>query len=162
MKKMYLTSLLLVLCLIGCKKTESTTVATENNAKFDMAAAKTAIDAENQIFVKAINRCDSMAVANCYTADAKLMQPNAKAVEGRDNIKKLFGQWMKSGLPSMTLTTAGVWGNDSLLTAEVEYCFADKDGKVLDQGKALELFKKEDGRWKLYRDCYNSDMPAKK
>ena len=88
------------------------------------------------------------------------MQPNAKAVEGRDNIKKLFGQWLKAGVPPITLTTIGVWGNDNLLTAEVEYCFTGKDGKIMDQGKALELFKKEDGKWKLYRDCYNSDMPA--
>ena len=36
----------------------------------------------------------------------------------------------------------------------------DKDGKVLDEGKSLEVYKMEDGKWKLLRDCYNSDIPA--
>lgn len=35
----------------------------------------------------------------------------------------------------------------------------DKDGKQLDKGKYIVLWKKEEGKWKLFRDCYNSDLP---
>jgi ketosteroid isomerase-like protein len=38
----------------------------------------------------------------------------------------------------------------------------DKDGKQIDKGKYIVLWKKEDGKWKLFRDCYNSDLPAVK
>jgi len=48
------------------------------------------------------------------------------------------------------------------MTAEKEYTFTDKDGKVVDKGKSLEVFKMEDGVWKLHRDCYNSDLPCPK
>jgi ketosteroid isomerase-like protein len=36
----------------------------------------------------------------------------------------------------------------------------DKDGKEIDRGKALELWKMEDGKWKLFRDIFNSDLPC--
>ena len=36
-----------------------------------------------------------------------------------------------------------------------------QDGKHLDHGKYLVFYKKEGGRWKIYRDIWNSSMPAK-
>jgi ketosteroid isomerase-like protein len=35
------------------------------------------------------------------------------------------------------------------------------DGKHLDHGPYMTLYKKEGGGWKLYRDTWNSAMPAK-
>ena len=58
--------------------------------------------------------------------------------------------------------TSEVWGNEDLMAAEEEWAFSDKNGKILDSGKSIELFKMEDGKWRLYRDCYNSDMPIPK
>ncbi len=39
------------------------------------------------------------------------------------------------------------------------FTFSDKDEKELEKGKYIVLWKKEEGKWKLFRDCYNSDMP---
>ena len=36
------------------------------------------------------------------------------------------------------------------------------DGKVMDEGKSLEIYKMEDGKWKILRDCFNSDLPPVK
>lgn len=46
-----------------------------------------------------------------------------------------------------------------MLAEEGEFTFMDKNDKFLDKGKYIVLWKKEDGEWKLFRDCYNSDMP---
>jgi ketosteroid isomerase-like protein len=131
--------------------------------EFDLVAAKNAIQERSKIYSDAVNSKDSVGLANCYTTDAKLMGPNEKSAVGRAAIQKMVGQWMKSGMPAgFSIETVDVWGNDEVLAAEENWTFKDKDGKILDQGKAIEIFKKEDGVWKLHRDCFNSDMPMMK
>lgn len=157
MKKHPLIRISLVLIVLAAWSCKNPT-----EAKFDLAAAKAGIEARDKIFTDALNKGDSVGLANCYTKDAKFMQPNAKEVVSRENIQKLFGQMMKAGLPKFSMKTIEIWGNEEVLTAEEEWTFSDKDGKVLDSGKALEVFKMEDGSWKLHRDCYNSDLPCPK
>ena len=149
-----------LICSIGCKKEETTTV--EAKPSFDLTAAKSAIEARSKIYVDAVNKKDSVGLANCYTTDGKFMQPNGESVVGRENIQKLVGEWMKAGMPHFSIQTVEVWGNETTLTAEENWSFTDKDGKVVDSGKALELYKMEDGVWKLHRDCFNSNMPLPK
>lgn len=157
MKKYTVISIILafiVLTVWSCKNPAET--------KFDLAAAKVSIEARDKVFTDALNNKDSIGLANCYTKDAKFMQPNDKEVVNRENIQKIFGQMMKSGMPKFSMKTVEIWGNEEVLTAEEEWAFSDKDGKVLDSGKALEVFKMEDGVWKLHRDCYNSNLPCPK
>jgi uncharacterized protein (TIGR02246 family) len=149
-----------LICITGCKKEES--MAAEVKPEFDLAAAKSAIEARSKIYVDAVNKSDSVGLANCYTSDAKLMQPNGESAVGRKNIQKLVGEWMKAGMPHFSIQTVEVWGNETTLTAEENWSMTDKDGKVVDSGKALELYKMEDGVWKLHRDCFNSNMPPPK
>ena len=160
MKKTNLIKVLLVALIfvtISCKKETVTT--TEVKTTFNLDEAKAAIEAAGQTFVIAVNKGDSIAVANCYTTDAKMMGPNEKAIVGRPAIKKVFGNWIKSGMPTFTMKTVEIWGTEELMAAEEEWAFSDKDGKILDSGKSIELFKMENGKWKMFRDCYNSDMP---
>ncbi len=34
------------------------------------------------------------------------------------------------------------------------------DNKSLDKGKYVVVWKKQNGNWKMYRDIWNSNMPA--
>lgn len=165
MKKIQLLKIVcasLILISMSCKKAEENPgdpAATP--ATFDLAAAKTSVEACYSEFEKAFNAKDSVALANCYSSDAKFMNPNGKAVEGKPAIQKTFGMWFKGGDTStIKLSLVDLWGNETNLTAENAWTMYDKDGKVLDEGKSLEVYKMEDGKWKLLRDCYNSDIPA--
>lgn len=148
----------LILLTISCKKEMAT--STEMKTEFNLDDAKTAIETAGQTFVMAMNKGDSITLANCYTTDAKMMGPNEKAVIGRPAIQKVFSGWIKGGMPTFTMKTIEIWGNEEMMAAEEEWAFSDKDGKILDSGKSIELFKMEDGKWRLFRDCYNSDMPC--
>ena len=148
----------LILVTISCKK--EVEVTTEIKSTFNLDEAKAAIETAGQTFVIAMNKGDSLALANCYTTDAKMMGPNEKAVIGRPAIQKAFSDWIKGGIPTFTMKTIEVWGNEEMMAAEEEWTFSDKDGKILDSGKSIELFKMEDGKWRLYRDCYNSNIPC--
>jgi ketosteroid isomerase-like protein len=161
MKKMYLIPVLflsLILLIISCKKEME--ASPEIKPAFNLDDAKTAIETAGQTFVMAMNKGDSITLANCYTTDAKMMGPNEKAVIGRPAIQKVFSGWIKGGMPTFTMKTVAIWGNEEMMAAEEEWAFSDKDGKILDSGKSIELFKMEDGKWRMFRDCYNSDMPC--
>ncbi len=154
MKKRILTFLILITCIgltSSCNK--------EKAPAFDLVQAKTDVEDRAKVFVEALNAKDSVGLANCYTKEAKFMQPNDKTVEGRANIQMLFGKWMKGNMMNITINTQEVWGDENTLAAENTWTFMDQSGKTVDSGKSLEIYKMEDGVWKLHRDCYNSDMP---
>jgi ketosteroid isomerase-like protein len=148
----------LILLTISCKKIEIPLGATTKPA-FDVEAAKNDIVTASETYVIALNKGDSIGVANCYTTDAKMMGPNEKSIIGRPAIQKNFSNWIKSGMPTFTMKTIEVWGNEDFMVAEEEWAFSNKEGKILDSGKSIELFKMQDEKWRLYRDCYNSDLP---
>jgi ketosteroid isomerase-like protein len=57
------------------------------------------------------------------------------------------------------LKRVGVVNISVFSTEEGVYEIKTKDGKQLDKGKYIVLWKKEDGKWKLHRDISNSDLP---
>ena len=160
MKKTTFIAFIGVLSLFLNTSCEKEAEAAPAAPTFDLAAAKTAVETGYREFEKAFNAKDSVALANCYATDGKFMNPNGKATEGRANIQKLFGQWFKGDTSKITIKLVELWGNENNLATENAWEMTDKDGKVIDAGKSLEVYKMEDGKWKLLRDCYNSDMPA--
>lgn len=135
----------------------------DNTAKapaFDMAAARKQIDSANQNLVTGLAKGDSTLAAESYCKDAKFMAANAPALSGRKEISGDFGNLIRSGITDLKITTVDVWGGENAITEEGKWTLALKDGKQVDQGKYLVLWKKEDGKWKIFRDCLNSDMPA--
>lgn len=132
----------------------------EKEATFDKVAAMQAIEKENKIFTEAFNKGDSITAANYYATDAKFMPPNQKAVLGRNNIQTAIAEYIKMEGPSLSIKPIDVWGDENMMTVEEEWTMTDKEGKEIDHGKSLELWKMEDGKWKLFRDIFNSDMPC--
>lgn len=126
---------------------------------FNLDNAKKEIDDANRAFVNLFNGGDSNGLANMFTVDGKSMEPNEPAFIGRSQIQTHYSSLMKTGANKLELLTTGLWGDENLLAEEGEFMFISNEDKLLDKGKYLVLWKKEDGMWKLFRDCYNSDMP---
>lgn len=40
------------------------------------------------------------------------------------------------------------------------YTASDKEGKVIDTGKYILIWKKQDGVWRIHKDIFNTSMPA--
>lgn len=133
--------------------------STKESNIFNIEVAKTEIDAANLEFVKLFNTSDSVGLANMFTIDGKSMEPNEPSFNGRREIQRHYSIVMKAGNNKLGLVTTGLWGDEQMLAEEGIYTFMDKNEKVLDKGKYIVLWKKEEGNWKLFRDCYNSDMP---
>jgi uncharacterized protein (TIGR02246 family) len=154
-----ISSLLFVAC--NDKASESgTNTATEIRSTFDLAAAKKAIDSTNAVFGSMVSKGDSVGLASLYTSDAKFMAPNSPTASGRNAIQSAFaGLFAAMGTPGLSLTANDVWGTEELLTEVGSYTMTDKTGKEIDKGKYIDLWKMEDGKWKIHRDIFNSDTP---
>lgn len=130
-------------------------------AAFDLAAAKATIMERENGFMEAMAKKDSVGLANCYTTDAKWMMGNMSPIAGKSAIQSFFSGVIKgSPIDQIKVNTADVFGNENMLAEEGTYSFLDKTGKEIDHGKFIALYKKENGIWKMFRDCPNSDMPC--
>jgi len=149
----------ILLFVTGCD-TSTQPSSAEAPPAFDMVAAKAAIEASNQKFMTAMSNGDAAAIAGFYTEDAKFMAPNAPAMAGRAAIQAGNEDGFKAGFTQLALTLIDLWGNEDMLVEEGTYTIGTKDEPIIDNGKYIVLWKKEDGQWKLHRDMYNSDLPV--
>ena len=154
-----ITSVLFIAC--NDKTSESgTNTATEEMAKpFDLAAAKKSIDEANASFGDLVKKGDSVGIANLYASDAKVLGANMPAASGRAAIQSAYSGMLGMGIGGATLTSTEVWGTEALVSEEGTYSLSDKSGKEIDKGKYIDLWKMEDGKWKIHRDIFNSDNP---
>ena len=127
--------------------------------EFNLTTAKTEIEEANKNFMALVAKGDSIGIANSYTKDAKVMFTGAPSVVGKANIQKLFSGIINSGVTKINLETEGVFGTQELLAEEGKVTVYVKDMAVAEE-KYIILWKKEDGKWKLFRDIANSNSPA--
>jgi ketosteroid isomerase-like protein len=150
--------------LTACNQ-PSTSVSTEKKdtvTAFDVSAVKSTIDENNKIFGDAVVKGDSATLVNLYATTAHLYPANMPPIEAYDGIKRFFGEFVKSGVKEFKLQTVDVYGNGDNIIEEGKYTIGDGKGKTIDQGKYIVIWREENGKWKLYRDFFNSDLPLTK
>lgn len=159
----HLLSSFSILAITSCNNAEKSNTTTKKESKvFNIDTARKEIDKANLEFVDLFNKSDSIGLANMFTSDGKSMEPNEPAFTGRKAIQTHYSIVMNAGANKLGLVTTGLWGDSKMLSEEGEFTFIDKNGKQLDKGKYIVLWKMEDGEWKLFRDCYNSDLPMQR
>lgn len=166
MKKTFnqLTAVAALLFMVACNTapTDSKTAETTDskaNASFDLSSATSAIEAANVKFVDDFEKGDSVAVAAHYTDDAQILAPNMEAVKA-NGIAAFWGSFMKMGVKDFKLITDDVVGNEAQLVETGRYEIYGADNKLMDKGKYVVAWKAANGGWKLYRDIFNTSMPA--
>jgi len=147
--------------LSSCNNTDTskTTPGNENKPTFDLTVAKKEIEEANRNFMDLVAKGDSVGLANAYTTDAKFMSAGAPAVVGRANIQRAMSDIIKSGITKVDLRLKEVFGTEDLIAEEGELTLYVKNDVVAEE-KYIVLWKKEDGKWKLFRDIFNSNLPV--
>ena len=113
-----------------------------------------------QAWEKAYNAGDAAVVAALYTTDAQLMVPGAEPGSGPKAVQKLIAGDIALG-GKLTLKTGDIVGFGDYVLETGSWVANSPDGKHLDHGPYLTLYKKADGGWKIYRDIWNSSMASK-
>jgi len=117
------------------------------------------IEKLGQAWEKAYNAGDAAGVAALYTKDATLMVPGSEPGSGAA-IQGLIAADIKQG-GKLKLTTVDVVGSGDYAVETGKWVANSPDGKHLDHGPYLTVYKKADGGWKIYRDTWNSSMAKK-
>lgn len=141
---------LAVLGLVGC-----TTQTHE-----DAADVRGAVDASNRQFMDAFARGDAARIATLYADDAQLLPPGNMPVQGRKDIESLWRGVLALPVKEMHLTTVEFTVHGGEASEVGRYTLVGNDGRELDAGKYIVLWKKGAGGWKLHRDMWNSNAPV--
>ena len=121
--------------------------------------ARAEIEAANKNFMALVAAGDSVGLANAYTIDAKFMGAGAPSVVGRANIQTVMSGIIQSGITGVDLRLENIYGTEDLIAEEGELTLFVGEKAVAEE-KYIVLWKKEDGKWKLFRDIFNSNLPA--
>lgn len=139
-------------------KTSEKTDSKENTS-FDLSSAKSSIEAENAKVMEGFKKGDSAAVAANYSEDAWVMPSNSEPVKG-SGIAALWGSFIRMGVKDVKLVVDDVAGNADILSETGHYEIYAAENKLLDKGKYVVVWKPVNGVWKMYRDIFNTSMPA--
>lgn len=118
------------------------------------------IEKVGQAWQNAYNAKNAAGVAALYTNDAKLMVPGSETGSDAKTIQKLIAGDIALG-GKIALTTEDVVGFGDYAVETGRWVATAADGKHLDHGPYVTFYKKAGGGWKIYRDIWNSSMPAK-
>ncbi|MBI3850899.1 MAG: DUF4440 domain-containing protein [Verrucomicrobia bacterium] len=121
---------------------------------------RAAIEAGNKEFLALFARGDSAGVASLYTTNAQAFPPNSDIVSGKEAIQKLWQGVINSGVKDGTLKTLEVEAHGDTAHEVGTYTMIGEGGKLLDSGKYVVIWKREQKKWKIHRDIWDSNQPA--
>ncbi len=132
----------------------------------DQAAFRAALEKANLAYSAAMNAGDPTAYMASWDADGVQMPPDAPMVVGKPAITKgMEGLFVAVEFSDFVINMQEAeqfspsWG---YTRGTYSYSFAMKSGGPTNtyDGKFSTVWKKQaDGSWKIYRDCFNSNVP---
>lgn len=132
--------------------------ADKSPAATDEAALRKAGDLWNHAY-KTLN---VDALVALYAADAVVMPETAVSAKGHKSIRAFLKVYVAllsdSGFTPAVGKTVDIGVSGNLGVRSGTYSVADKSGTVVDNGKWLEIWRKTDGKWRITRDIWNSDV----
>lgn len=123
---------------------------------------KGVIQAANAQFSAAAAKGDGAGVAALYSAEGQVMPAGSDPIRGPAEIQKFWQGAFDSGIAAVELNTMEVFGQGPIATEIGEYALRNKTGKLLDHGKYIVVWQHADGKWKLLRDMFSTNVPPPK
>jgi uncharacterized protein (TIGR02246 family) len=117
----------------------------------------------NKGFMAAFKNGDAYTLAGNYTKNAKLYPSNSDVIEGQKAIEDFWSAViMNAGIKKAFLETVTAESYGNIAIEEGRYRLYAEGDQMVDQGKYIVTWEKEDGKWKLHRDIWNTSIPAPK
>lgn len=117
------------------------------------------IAAKSKGWIDALNAGDIEGIVATYSADARILPPNAELATGHDAVRAIFGGMIDAGLGGR-IETIEISAAADIGFHVGTFTLVTADGTTVDQGKFIETWRKIDGEWKMSNDQFNSDLLA--
>ena len=119
-----------------------------------------AIESANEKFMATFSTGDAAGMAALYTESGQVLPPNSEIVTGKQALQGFWQALMDMGIKEATLEIAEIEDHGDTAIEVSKYTLRGEEGKVLDKGKYIVIWKLEQGQWKLHRDIFNSNIPT--
>jgi ketosteroid isomerase-like protein len=155
-KNSIVTAITCISLLLG-----STVCKAQHSSPSGVASIRKAIEVNNALYYDLFVKKDS-AIVDLYTEDGCLQVPNEPPKYGRAALIKDFTSTFADGtVKGVKFQTKDIYGDGKqYVTEEGTWEVFDPNGKLLDDGKYLKLWKKTPYGWKIFRDIFNSNHKA--
>lgn len=121
---------------------------------------RAAIATTNNLFMARFKSGDAAGMADLYTQDGQVLPPNRDFITGHQAIQAFWQSLMDMGIKAAQLEIVEVDSYNDTAIEVSKFTLLDEQEEVLNKGKYIVIWKREHGRWKLYRDIFNSSLPA--
>ena len=118
------------------------------------------INETNKLFMDAFSAGDAKKVAGFYTANCRFLPDNSDPIDGRANVQGLLQSMMDGGVSSVELITWEVEDCGDTAVEVGRVVMRGDDDEIVDDGKFIVIWKKENDGWRLHRDIVNSSLPS--
>jgi ketosteroid isomerase-like protein len=119
---------------------------------------RSAVFQSNRLYGQAFVKGDSLLFISRYDLNAWIMPPNSPSIMGPDAASSFFAiAYHQMNIRNVLLSTKELYDQGSYATEIGSFELRDVANRVLNRGKYVVVWKRTDGRWKMYRDCFNSD-----
>ncbi len=140
--------------LFGC---QSKKAGNKKQGVFNLDSVKAHIMKMNEGYSERFMSNDPAFYADRYCMDAQVYSPEMPAVAGRDSIRSFFYNNGHNKEAKIELPAGRFYGNADFVVEEGTYNFPDGKGGSADKGKFIAIWKQENGKWKLFREIWNTD-----
>ncbi|MFN2232883.1 MAG: YybH family protein [Anaerolineales bacterium] len=118
------------------------------------------ITAANNVFMETFKRGDAAGLAALYTNNGQVLPPNGDFVSGQQAIQGFWQAIFDMGIKEAQLEIVEVEKQGDTAFEVSRFKLLGESGQVLDEGKYIVIWKRDQGQWKLHRDIFNSSLPA--
>lgn len=122
--------------------------------------AEETVRALNQQFSALVAKGDAGALTGLYAEGAQVFPPNEGMLIGRPDIRHFWQTFIEMGMKGLTLEIAGAEQHGEVIIETGKYVVLGPQGQEMDHGKYLVVWKRSGKNWRIYRDIWNSSVPA--
>ena len=133
--------------------------ADENGTQY-LKARAAVIKIENEL-VRLINKAEWDSVSAIYATDATIMAPGSPPVKGQKAIASLWHTISVRGMHTVELQFIGLEQSGDKIIAKGKYVMNNKQNEIIDIGKFMAIYRKENNQWRLQTDMFNTSMETR-
>ena len=143
---------------VCCENKNTTSVEIESEI-FDLDAMKKLIKEKSDQFTQAHITGDTAFLNAIFSSDARVNPPNSDVITGYAAIAAGNLEWVNYGIVEFNETSTFFYGNEEYLIDEGTYYLRYGNENTIDSGKYINIWKNEDGEWKIFSNIWNSSLP---
>jgi ketosteroid isomerase-like protein len=125
-------------------------------AGFNLDNVRQEVQTISNSLAQAFSRGDTVAIRKLYHSEA--LSSQSTMTSGGAGTMGMMGSTIPGmGSNKISLTSTETIGGPELVVESGTYQLTDNSGNVADNGRYMNVLKKEGGKWKIYREMWNSD-----